>query len=126
MDTNQNIVVYLELLKKKSKFKLILFFFLINLFYHFIYILKCQRNGETSFYTGMTNNPKRRYSEHKRCRCKYTKRFGGNVIIVYIERLEHRDKKVVGSIAWHREKQVKRWSTDRKKKTNQNEFREVC
>ena len=64
----------------------------------------------------MTNNPKRRYSEHKRCRCKYTKRFGGNVIIVYIERLEHRDKKVVGSIAWHREKQVKRWSTDRKKR----------
>jgi len=63
----------------------------------------------------MTNNPKRRYTQHKKCQCKYTKRFGGNVICVYLEKLEHRDKKALGSITWHREKQIKRWSRERKK-----------
>ncbi|MCP4762590.1 MAG: GIY-YIG nuclease family protein [archaeon] len=86
------------------------------MFFQYIYILKCNRNGESTFYTGMTNNPKRRYNEHKRCRCKYTKRFNGNVYMVYLEVLEHRDKKTVNSMAWKREKQVKKYS---KKKKNQ-------
>lgn len=64
----------------------------------------------------MTNNPKRRYSQHKRCQSKYTKRFNGNLYLVYIEKLEHRDKKTVGSMAWKREKQIKKWSQERKKR----------
>jgi predicted GIY-YIG superfamily endonuclease len=63
----------------------------------------------------MTNNPRRRYNQHKRGQAKYTKRFCGNVICVYLEVLEHRDKKTVSSMAWHREKQIKKWSTKRKK-----------
>lgn len=63
----------------------------------------------------MTNNPKRRYRQHKNCQCKFTKRFNGNVYMVYLEELFHRDKKIVASMAWKREKQVKRYSRNRKK-----------
>lgn len=84
-------------------------------FYHFVYILKCIRNGEITFYTGMTNNPKRRLHQHKQCRCKYTKRFYGNVNMVYLERLEHRNKKTVSRMAWRREKQIKPYTQEKKR-----------
>lgn len=63
----------------------------------------------------MSNDPSRRFTEHKRSKCKSTKRFNGNVIMVYLERLEHRDKKTVASMAWKREKQIKKWGRPKKK-----------
>ena len=85
------------------------------MYFQYIYILQCNRNGESTFYTGMTTNPKRRFRQHKNCQSKYTKRFNGNIYMVYLEELSHRDKKIVGSMAWKREKQVKKYSTNRKK-----------
>ena len=35
--------------------------------------------------------------------------------MVYLERLEHIDEDTLGSIAWHREKQVKHYSKERKR-----------
>ncbi|HEC38121.1 hypothetical protein LCGC14_0797870 [marine sediment metagenome] len=80
----------------------------------FIYILSCHSNGKFTYYTGLSAHPQKRYMQHKKCRVKSTKRFHGNVIIEYLEELNHRDKKTLGSIAWHREKKVKRLSRPRK------------
>ena len=68
----------------------------------------------------MSKVPKKRYDQHKKCRCKYTKRFAGNVNMVYIEQLQHPIEKTLGSIAWHREKEVKHYSKKKKQEMINN------
>lgn len=71
----------------------------------FVYILKCE---DGSFYTGISNNPDRRFLEHKNKKGGHYTSSHKVIEIVYLE--ECKDK----SIALKRERQIKGWS--RKKK----------
>ena len=63
---------------------------------YFTYILKCfYENGKYIYYRGHTNNPNRRLKEHKGgYGGRTTKRFKGNIIIVYLKSFETRSKAV--------------------------------
>ena len=72
----------------------------------FVYILKCTDN---SFYTGITNDPLKRFKEHVSGKgCRYT-RSHRPVRIAYLEKLSNRSK------ALKREAQIKKMI--RRKKT---------
>ncbi|MBP7006836.1 MAG: GIY-YIG nuclease family protein [Candidatus Pacebacteria bacterium] len=71
----------------------------------FVYILKCE---DGSFYTGISNNPERRFLEHKNRKGGHYTSSHKVIEIVYLE--ECIDK----STALKRERQIKGWS--RKKK----------
>lgn len=56
---------------------------------------------------------KRRWLEHKNCKNTYTKRFKGNIILVYLEEIVDRNLKVERKRAMRRELQMKKWSRKR-------------
>jgi putative endonuclease len=70
----------------------------------YVYILLC--DGET-FYTGITNNLKKRIEEHKNKKSFFTKKFF-QLKLVYFEKI------ISKSIAAKREKQIKGWSRAKK------------
>ena len=84
---------------------------------HFVYILKCFSNGKNIYYRGFTNNINRRFLEHKSCTQKYTKRFDGNITLIYMEEIISRDNKNERKKAMKREKEIKKWSRDKVEKT---------
>ena len=61
----------------------------------------------------MTNNIVRRLKEHKNGRSKYTKRYNGNLNVIYLEEIECRTKKECFNRARKREKEIKKWSRAR-------------
>jgi len=81
-----------------------------------LYILLCDK---AFFYTGITNNLDRRVNEHKAGKSLHTKRYKA-IDLVYSEVLSTR------ADAEKREKQIKGWSTQKKKaliKGNLNQLR---
>lgn len=79
----------------------------------FVYILRC---NSRNFYTGMTLNPMARYQQHRNERVKSTKRYKGALYIDYLELVPIKVKKDFYSVTRKREKQIKRWSRDKKEK----------
>lgn len=71
----------------------------------FVYILKCEDN---SFYTGVSNNPERRFFEHKNKKGGHYTSSHKVIKIVYLE--ECPDK----STALKRERQIKGWRREKK------------
>lgn len=84
---------------------------------YFVYILQCFSNGKHFFYRGRTNNFKRRYHEHKNGKCKYTRRFKGNIHPVYLELYQARNQKEGEKWSVRREKQIKKWSRNKVNQT---------
>lgn len=84
----------------------------------FVYILKGQSAQLIRYYTGMCllRRLTARFQEHKCKRSKYTKRYGGNVYIVYLELIVGMSKKDANKKALRREKTVKKYSQKRKEK----------
>ena len=72
----------------------------------YLYILL---GDQKVFYTGITNDLKRRVWEHKNKKSFYTRRFS-EIDLIYFEKYAHQIEAV------KREKEIKGWS--RKKKTN--------
>ena len=71
----------------------------------FVYILKCK---DGSFYTGITNDLKRRFSEHK-------DRKGGHYTNSHtVERIAYFEKLKTKSAALKREHQIKSWRREKK------------
>ncbi len=71
----------------------------------FVYILKCK---DGSFYTGITNDLKRRFSEHK-------DRKGGHYTSSHkVEKLLYSEKLKTKSRALKREHQIKSWRREKK------------
>ncbi len=83
-------------------------------FSHFVYILRCIKNGSTFYYTGISKQPKKRYTQHRRGQSKYTKRFHGNLYMEYLEEFIHRDEKIVRYISHQRELKIKKFSPKKK------------
>jgi putative endonuclease len=78
---------------------------------YFVYILKCEFKGNRyNFYTGMTNSLIRRFLEHKDKKVKSTKRYKGNIKLVYYE-LANNFKE-----ARNRELEIKKLSRKEKRK----------
>lgn len=73
----------------------------------FVYILKCK---DGSFYTGISDNPNRRFSEHKNKRGGHYTSSHSVIEMVYLEKVE--DK----SFALKRERQIKGWRREKKLK----------
>ncbi len=73
----------------------------------FVYILKCE---DGSFYTGSTNDPDRRFLEHKNKKGGNYTRTHNVIERIYLEECESQ------SDALKRERQIKGWS--HKKKVN--------
>ncbi len=73
-----------------------------------VYILLCE---DGSFYTGITNNLEKRFSEHKNGKGGRYTRSHKVVKIVYQEEL------LTHSQALKREAEIKKWSRERKIKT---------
>ena len=86
-------------------FPSILYFSLLAIVRGWTYILEC---GDGSFYTGSTNNLKRRIRQHKKGNGSNHTRNNLPVHLVYYEEFDRIDK------ACEREKQIQGWS--RKKK----------
>ena len=72
----------------------------------FMYILEC---SDGSYYTGSTNNLERRIAEHQSERGANFTKSRLPVELVYFEEYERIDD------AFYREKQVQRWSHNKKK-----------
>lgn len=72
---------------------------------YFIYMLEC---GDKSLYTGITNDLKRRFEQHKSGKGGHYTRSKEIVNIVYTE--EHPDR----SSALRREAQIKGWTRQKK------------
>lgn len=59
----------------------------------YFYILKCySRTNRICYYKGISNDLERRINEHKAMKCKYTKRFKGNLELVHFETYKTRSK----------------------------------
>lgn len=71
----------------------------------FVYILLCE---DGSFYTGYSNNPQKRFLDHKNGKGGRYTRSHKPIKIVYIEKLESK------SSALKREDQIKGWSKAKK------------
>lgn len=59
------------------------------------YILKCYKNNSKTsynYYKGHTNNIDRRLKEHQNGKAKSTKRYKGNIELVYYETFDTRSK----------------------------------
>lgn len=70
----------------------------------FLYILLCDQK---IFYVGITDNLKRRISQHKNGYSKYTHKFSDIKFVYYEEQKTLAD-------AMRRERQIKRWSSAKK------------
>ena len=84
---------------------------------YYVYIIKCRRDGRRNFgdivyYTGFTNNPKKRLYEHQiGIKSKWMKRYKINAqCIVYIESF------LTPEQAMKREQQIKRLGKKAKKR----------
>jgi len=78
---------------------------------HFAYILKCFYDNSTNiYYRGFTNDINRRFLEHKRGYEKFTKRFNGNISLIYLEEINDRNEKLERKKARRRELEIKKWS----------------
>ena len=71
----------------------------------FVYILKCEDN---SFYTGISDNPDRRFLEHKNRKGGHYTSNHKVIQRVYLEQCEDR------SSALKRERQIKGWRREKK------------
>lgn len=71
-------------------------------------------NDKTTYYTGMTKNPRVRFNQHQKGQSKYTRRFKGNLFFGYLEKIECDTQKKAEQQAWAREKQIKKWTHDKK------------
>lgn len=71
----------------------------------YVYILLC---GDGSFYTGISNSPKRRFSDHKNGKGGRYTRLHKPIKIIYLEKLPTK------SAALKRESQIKGWSRVKK------------
>jgi putative endonuclease len=72
---------------------------------YFVYILRCK---DKSLYTGITNDLKRRFEEHKNGKGGHYTRSRQVLCIVYSEECKDR------SSALKREAEIKRWSRGKK------------
>src|SRR3989344_7866998 len=72
---------------------------------YFVYILLC---NQKIYYVGITDNLERRLEEHKSKKSFYTKQFS-DVELVFTEKVKNK------IIAEKREKQIKGWSSAKKK-----------
>lgn len=80
---------------------------------YFVYILKClSKNGVYYYYKGYTKNLERRLNEHIRGHSKYTRRYHGNIELVYVEIIYNDDEKEGKSEAIKREKEFKKLSRE--------------
>jgi putative endonuclease len=69
---------------------------------YYVYILASKRNG--TLYIGVTNNLKRRVTQHKQGLCEgFTRKYEVNKL-VYFERFRHVDMAIL------REKRLKKWN----------------
>jgi len=71
----------------------------------FVYVLLC---SDGSFYTGISNDPRKRFSEHKKGRGGAYTRSHKPVKIIYTE------KQLDKSTALRREAEIKSWNRSRK------------
>lgn len=71
----------------------------------FVYILLCE---DDSFYTGISNNLKKRFLDHKSGKGGYYTRSHKPVKIIYTEKLPTKSK------ALKREAEIKSWSREKK------------
>jgi putative endonuclease len=72
---------------------------------YFVYILKCK---DSSLYTGITTDLKRRFAEHKAGKGGHYTRSRGVLKVVYSEKRRNR------SMASKREAEIKSWDRTRK------------
>ncbi len=80
----------------------------------YVYIIECLDN---SYYTGLTWDPSVRFEQHLfRHGSKYTSKHGVKKL-VYLEEYEDFDE------ARYREKQIKGWTRDKKKKLIKGEWK---
>lgn len=85
---------------------------------HFVYILNCiDYKGKNYYYRGYSNNIVRRYMEHRKMHCTYTRRYKGQVQIIYLEEIFDRNADLEKARAIKREKQIKNWSRKKVEKT---------
>ncbi|OGF98688.1 hypothetical protein A3D78_04440 [Candidatus Gottesmanbacteria bacterium RIFCSPHIGHO2_02_FULL_39_14] len=71
----------------------------------FVYILLCK---DRSLYTGVSNNPQKRFSDHQTGKgSKYTRSFKAKSIV-------HLEKYMTKSEALKRERLIKSWSREKK------------
>ena len=68
---------------------------------YFVYIIEC---GDTSLYTGITNDLRRRFEQHKKGKGGHYTRAKGVARLAYTE--EHPDR----SSALKREAEIKKWT----------------
>jgi len=71
----------------------------------YVYVLLCEDN---SFYTGFTDNPERRFLEHRKGKGGHYTSSHKPIKIIYSEKLETKSE------ALKREKQIKGWSRTKK------------
>ena len=71
----------------------------------YLYILECR---DQSFYTGITDNLKRRFKEHKERKGGHYTKYTKPIKIIHSEEFENR------TLAEEREKQIKRWTQAKK------------
>lgn len=79
---------------------------------HFVYILKCfsVNTNKSYYYRGYTNDINRRFIEHKTGKAKYTKRYHGDLYLVYMEEIYGMNKADEKIKAMRREREIKKWS----------------
>ena len=74
---------------------------------YFVYMLKCE---DGSYYTGVTNDYKRRVAEHERGAHESCYTFSRRPVrLVYVTEFKY----ILDAIAW--EKRIKRWSRNKKR-----------
>ena len=71
----------------------------------FVYVLLCE---DQSFYTGISNNLEKRFSDHKNGKGGYYTRSHKPIKLIYSEQLPTKSE------ALKREKQIKGWSRNKK------------
>lgn len=72
----------------------------------YVYILKTESG---KFYTGITDNLQRRFNEHQSGKGGHYTKYDRVEILLYSEKFDNRQK------AEDREKQIKRWSRNKKR-----------
>lgn len=91
----------------------------------YVYLLKCHNcfkniKFEYLFYTGHSKNIKQRLEQHLKQRAKYTKRYRGQIDLVYFE--VYSTKKD----AMKREKEIKDFSRAEKEELSKERYRIFC
>ena len=87
----------------------------LNAMQYFIYILLC---NQKTYYVGITDNLERRLREHKSKKSFYTKQFS-DIKLVYSEKVKNK------ATAEKRERQIKGWSSAKKKALIEGNFEKL-